>query len=211
MNDIDTSSAPGATASIVQTVLNYAASPWRFVGLVVLLTITFSGVMVYVEREQIATYVLKNLGKPRLDTTNAQKVLTEAVIESRAKGGGVWSVDFENNIQTLVAASNFTKVPASAVDIGHSYPLISTGTNIKAASALMNGLSYCYDPADSNELQIQELVKIGAKWLCSSPIPNGLGALVGLIHIVYDEKPDQYVEQACIRAMAEAASKLTVR
>lgn len=211
MTEIDASTQPGATASIVQTVLNYAASPWRFLALVLMAILAFGGLMIYLEREAIATYTLKSLGKPRLDIASAQKVITKTVADSRAQGGGIWSVDIENNLQTLVAASNFTSIPATAIDIGHSYPFISTGTDIKAAAALMNGQSYCYDPAESHELQIQELAKHGAKWLCTSPIPNGLGAFVGLIHVVYLERPDEYVEQACLRAMAEAASELTVR
>ena len=208
MND----DAAGATASIVQTVLNYAATPWRFFGLIFLALMTFGGVMVYVERGDIATYVLKSLGTPKLDTVNAEKVLTRVVRQSQAQGGGIWSVDIANNLQTLIVTANFTSMPmAPPIDTGFSYPLISTGTSVKVAAALMNGQSICYDPAESNEVPAQALAKAGAKWLCATSVPNGLGAFVGLIHIVYSQKPDPYVEQACLRAMAEAATELTIR
>lgn len=211
MNDDNLEGAPGAAASIVRTVLDYAATPWRFFALVFLGIVTFGGIMAYVERGDIAAYVLKSLGTPKLDTASAERILTRTVRQSQAQGGGIWSVDIANNLQTLVASANFTNVPTAPVDVGYTYPLISTGSSIKAAAALMNGQSICYDPAESNEVPMKELAKRGAKWLCATSIPNGLGAFVGLIHIVYFEKPDPYVEQACLRAMAEAASELTIR
>lgn len=209
MSDID--NAAGATASVVQTVLNYAATPWKFAGLIFLALLAFGGVMTYVEREAIATYVLKNLGTPRLDEKGAQAVLTRVVRQSRARGGTIWKVDLANNLQTILTSSDYSGEQLKQVEIGFTYPVISTGSSIKVAAALMNGQSICYDPTESNELPAKTAVENGVKWLCSTSIPNGLGAFVGLIHIFYNEKPDQYLEQACLRAMAEAATELTVR
>lgn len=211
MNDDNLEGAPGAAASIVKTVLDYAASPWKFFGLILLALFAFGGIMVYVEREAIATYVLKSLGTPRLNEKDAEPVLLRAIRESRARAGGVWRVDLSNNLQTLIYAVDTAVHPLHIFELGYTYPVISTGSSIKVAAALMNGQSICYDPAESNETPAQELAKAGAKWLCSASIPMGLGAFIGLIHIIYDEKPDPYIEQACLRAMAEAASELTVR
>jgi hypothetical protein len=211
MNDENLEGAPGAAASIVSSVLTYAASPWQFAGLVLLAVLTFGGVMTYVEREAIATYVLKSLKSPKLDMKNGQKVLTRVVRESRAKFGILWSVDLHNNLQTVVNTTDFSGENLKSIDIGYTWPIISVGSNIKIAAALMNGQSICFDPADSNEVPHQTMSKDGVKWICATSIPNGLGAWVGLMHIMWIDKPDQYVEQAALRALAEASSELTIR
>lgn len=211
MSDENLEGAPGAVASVVRSVLDYAASPWQFAGLVFLGLLAFCGVMTYVEREAIATYVLKSLKSPRLDLKNGQKVLTRVVRESRAKFGILWSVDLHNNLQTVVNTTDFSGENLKSIDIGLTWPIISVGSNIKIAAALMNGQSICFDPNDSNEVPHQTMAKDGVKWICATSIPNGLGAWVGLMHIMWIEKPDQYVEQAALRALAEASSELTVR
>ena len=211
MNDIDTSSAPGATASIVQTVLAYAASPWRFAGLIVLLTLSFSGVMVYVEREQIATFVIKNLSKPRLDIENGHKILVKTVRNSSARYGLLWSVDLENNLQVLVDNTNYSGLPLDNVNNGDSAPFLSNGSDVRIAAALMSAQSICFDPSTTHEIPHQRMAERGIKWVCGTPIPSGLGAFIGLMHVLYEQKPDQYVEQAALAALALAASDLTLR
>lgn len=211
MSDMDTSTAPGAAASVVKTVLDYAASPWRFAAVVLLVFISFASFMIYVEREVIATYVIKNLSKPRLDMAKGHEVLVHTIRDARARSGVLWSVDLENNLQTIVNTSNFSGDPLPGVDVGYTAPIISTGSLVRVAAALMNGQPICFDPADSKELPHQKMVEGGVKWTCASPIPSGLGAFVGLIHVMYFEKPDQYVEQAALRSLAEAAAQLTIR
>lgn len=211
MSDDNLEGAPGAVASVVRSVLDYAATPWKFFGLMLLALFAFGGVMTYVEREAIATYVLKSLKSPKLDMKNGQKVLVRVVRESRAKYGILWSVDLHNNLQTVVNTADYSGDPLKSIEIGYTWPIISVGSNIKIAAALMNGQSICFDPNDSNETPHQSMAKEGVKWICATSIPNGLGAWVGLMHIMWIDKPDQYVEQAALRALAEASSELTIR
>jgi hypothetical protein len=211
MNDIDTSTAPGAAASVVKTVLEYAASPWKFAALFILAVFAFSAFMVYVEREVIATRVLQNLGKPRLDLHNAQKIIASAVKDSRAKYAALWEIDLDNNLQRLTHSADMTGDTIQGTEIGYSAPIMTPGSNVKVAAALMNGQAICFDPRQSDELPHKKMVANDVVWVCASTVPSGLGAFVGLLHIMYLEKPDQSIEQAALRSLNDAATKLTVR
>lgn len=211
MNEIDTSTTPGAAASVVKTVLDYAASPWKFAALVLLVVVSFSAFMIYVEREAIATRVLQGLARPRLDLANAQKIIAAAVKDSRAKYAALWEIDLDNNLQRLTHSADMTGDTIQGTEIGYSAPIMTPGSNVKVAAALMNGQTVCFDPRQSDELPHKKMVANDVVWVCASGVPSGLGAFVGLLHIMYLEKPEPAIEQAAMRALSDAATKLTVR
>lgn len=205
------STTPGAAASVVKAMLDYAASPWKFAALVLLVVVSFSAFMVYIEREAIATRVLQGLARPRLNLDNAQQVLAFVVRDGRANYSALWEIDLDNNLQRVTHTADKSGGPIQGAEAGYTAPIMTTGTNVKVAAALMNGQIVCFDPSTSGELPHKKMVANDIVWVCASGVPSGLGAFVGLLHVMWTEKPDPAVEQAAMRSLNDAATKLTVR
>lgn len=187
---------------LIKNILSWLKRPWQGVFLIFFVPLCAALVFLWMEREVIDELFRQNFSTPRLNMKAVEEVsgtllgISDLVV--------VYEVVLTDNTQRAV----FVAPPSQAHPplLGMTVPFIPQGRSSNIVISELTGAIVCWDLTTIDKEDASQHVrwyqKNGFVYVCARKVPGTPGNIVGLVHMVWTQKPERSMEYSARVAMS---------
>lgn len=193
--------------SILDHILAFMDRPWKAIVIILLVIIGGAGYLLYLERAEIASAVLRHDVKPRLDIEAFGRTAPQLLHDTGAFGALLVEINMMDNVS--IVRAGFDRDSANWIPLTGPHATITETTNQILIVKFLHNEVVCKDISpDSKNLEIAVAVrKYGLTYACIVQVPSIIGVMAGGLILVWKERPDEIAEEQAKIEMAQASVK----
>ena len=179
---------------IIKLLLGFVTKPWKGVWVALFTILCSVLVFLYMERGVIDQLVRERYVEPHIDYEMTEQVAEDLLGFSDLVV--VYEVDLQDNTQRAikVVPSDDGRPPL----LGLVVPFIPTGPSVQVVITEITGAIVCWNinavAREEASPHVRWYQDHGYSYACARKIPGEPGRVLGLVHLVWKEKPDRPIE-----------------
>ena len=183
----------------LKPVVDWLDKPWKALALAALSLLAGLMWAAWIERQILVDYIRSQVSSLHLDLEAAQDSLPTLL--RYADFVVLWEVDPARNYQKVIAAFGGDDEQRAEV-LGSEHPYVSDIVRPGLIAREIEGETIC--------VSHDHYLTLPFTYVCAQKIPTYLPGVIGIVHILWTEKPDEVTENQAIVVMRFVTEKLAV-